>query len=232
LLLIIVIVIVALLLILVAWSRRGRQLTVTVLDSGTLSPIPGADVSADGPNRFSGNTGTNGRVAFGGVKIGDYAVRAGATGYASPPPVTIPVRRVASHTVRLNSIAPAAPAAVVSPTPVTGPTRPSQEPVRGLVPPLPPTPAPAVAPSVPTPPPPAPPAPEEEEGFGGERIREIIQTFRAKGALSPETALTAQELGLSRIFVRIMKRRRGKTKVFVEVNGKYYLDEQALRAMK
>jgi hypothetical protein len=50
--------------------------------------------------------------------------------------------------------------------------------------------------------------------------------------LSPETALTAQELGLSRIFVRIMKRRRGKTKVFVEVNGKYYLDEQALRAMK
>jgi len=29
-----------------------------------------------------------------------------------------------------------------------------------------------------------------------------------------------------------MKRRRGKTKVFVEVNGKYYLDEQALRAMK
>src|SRR5208283_2463265 len=153
LLLIIVIVIVALLLILVAWSRRGRALTVTVLDSGTLSPIPGADVSADGPNRFSGNTGTNGRVAFGGVKIGDYAVRAGATGYASPPPVTIPVRRVASHTVRLNSIAPAAPAAVVSPTPVTGPTRPSQEPVRGLVPPLPPTPAPAVAPSVPTPPP-------------------------------------------------------------------------------
>jgi hypothetical protein len=79
---------------------------------------------------------------------------------------------------------------------------------------------------------PAPPAPEEEEGFGGERIRAIIETFRAKGALSPESALTAQELGLSRIFVRIMKRRRGKTKVFVEVNGKYYLDENALRAMK
>ena len=85
---------------------------------------------------------------------------------------------------------------------------------------------------MPPPPPAAPSALGEEEGFGGGRIREIIRTFQAKGALSPETALTAQELGLSRIFVRIMKRRRGRTMVFVEVNGKYYLDEQALRAMK
>jgi hypothetical protein len=230
--LIIVIAIVALLVILVVWSRRGRGLTVTVLDSGTLSPIPGAGVSADGPKSYSGSTGTNGRVAFGGVKAGDYAVKAGAPGYASPPPVTIPVGRTASHTVRLNSITPPVPVAVVSPTHITGPTRPSQEPALGPVPPLPPTPAPAVAPSVPSPPPPAPPAPGEEDGFGGERIREIIETFRAKGALSPAAALTAQELGLSRIFVRIMKRRRGKTKVFVEVNGKYYLDEKALRAMK
>jgi len=231
-LLIVIVVIAALLVLLVARSRRGRGLTVTVLDSGTLSPIPGAAVSADGPKSFSGSTGTNGRVAFGGVKAGNYAVRAGAPGYASPPPLTIPVRRAAAHTVRLNSIAPTAPVAVVGPTPVAGPTRPSQEPARGPVPLLPLTPAPAVAPSVPRPLPPAPSAPGEEEGFLGERIREIIQTFQAKGALSPVTALTAQELGLSRIFVRIMKRRRGKTKVFVEVNGKYYLDENALRAMK
>ena len=230
--LIIVIVIVALLVILVAWSRSGRELTVTVVDSATLSPVGGAAVSADGPKRFSGSTGANGRVAFGGVKSGDYAVKAGAPGYASPPPVTVPVRRAASHTVRLNSLPSPAPVSVVAPTPVPVPTRPSQEPARSPVPPPPPTPAVAVAPSVPAPPPPAPSAPEEEEGFGGERIREIIQTFRAKGALSPETALTAQELGLSRIFVRIMKRRRGKTKVFVEVNGKYYLDEKALQAMK
>jgi hypothetical protein len=230
--LILVIVIVMLLVLLVAWSRRGRELTVTVLDSGTLAPIPGAGVSADGPKNFSGSTGTNGRVAFGGMKSGDYAVKAGAPGYASPPPVTIPVSRAAAHTVRLNSITPPAPATAAYPAPVTGPTRPSQEPVPAPVPPLPPTPAPAVAPLVAMPPPPAPPAPEEEEGFGGERIRAIIETFRAKGALSPESALTAQELGLSRIFVRIMKRRRGKTKVFAEVNGKYYLDENALRAMK
>ncbi len=230
--LVVVIAIVALLLLLVVLRRRGRELTVTVLDSGTLSPISGAGVSADGPKSFSGSTGTNGSVAFGGVKAGDYAVKAGAPGYASAPPVTIPVGRAATHTVRLNSITPPPPVAAVSPTPLTGPTRPSPEPARGLVPPLPPTPAPAVAPSVPAPPPSAPPTPDEEEGFGGARIREIIQSFRAKGALSPETALTAHELGLSRIFVRIMKRRRGKTKVFVEVNGKYYLDEKALRAMK
>ncbi|MGA8711192.1 MAG: carboxypeptidase-like regulatory domain-containing protein [Thermoplasmata archaeon] len=231
-LLIVLVVAVALILLVVLRSRRGRELTVSVLDSGTLSPIPGANVSVDGPKSFSGSTGTNGRVAFGGVRAGDYAVRAGAPGYASPPPVTIPVRRVTAHTVRLNSITSPAPVAVVSPTPVAGPTRPSQEPARGFVPRPPPTPAPAVAPSVPPPPPAAPSALGEEEGFGGGRIREIIRTFQAKGALSPETALTAQELGLSRIFVRIMKRRRGRTMVFVEVNGKYYLDEQALRAMK
>jgi hypothetical protein len=38
-----------------------------------------------------------------------------------------------------------------------------------------------------------------------EGIGEIIKTFQAKGP-SPETALTAEELGLSRLFVRIMKR--------------------------
>jgi carboxypeptidase family protein len=231
-LLIVIVVIVALLVLLVARSRRGRGLTVTVLDSDTLSPIPRAAVSADGSKSFSGSTGTNGRVAFGGVKAGNYAVRAGAPGYVSPPPVTIPVSRAAAYTVRLNSIAPPAPVAVLGPTPVAGPTRPPRESVLGTVPPVPPTPASAVAPSVPVPPPPTPSAPEEEDGFGGERIREIIQTFRSRGAVSPESALTAQELGLSRIFVRIMKRRRGKTRVFVEVNGKYYLDEKALRAMK
>jgi hypothetical protein len=74
--------------------------------------------------------------------------------------------------------------------------------------------------------------PEDLEGLGGERIQRIARTFQAKGALSPETARTAEELGLSRMFVRIMKRRQGKTRVFVEVNGKYYLDEAALRERK
>jgi len=231
-LLIIIVVIVVLLVLVVARRRRRRELTVTVLDSGTLSPIPGASVSADGPKSFSGSTGASGRVAFGGVEMGDYAVKAGAPGYSSPPPVTIPVRGTAAHTVRLESMTPPPPVAVVSPTPLAGPTRPTEEAVRGLAPPLVATPGPAAAPPMPSPPLAPPPTPEEEEGFGGERIRAIIQNFRAKGALSPETALTAQELGLSRIFVRIMKRRRGRTRIFMEVNGRYYLDEKALQEMK
>jgi hypothetical protein len=60
------------------------------------------------------------------------------------------------------------------------------------------------------------------------RIRQTIKTFQEKGAISPETALTAKELGLSRIFVRIMERRKEQTKIFVEVNGKYYLNQEAL----
>jgi hypothetical protein len=93
----------------------------------------------------------------------------------------------------------------------------------------PPTPA-RATPPLPSPPPATPPGgTEEAEGFGGERIRQIIRTFQSKGALSPETALTAEELGLSRMFVRIMRRRRGKTRVFIETNGKYYLDQEALQ---
>ena len=80
--------------------------------------------------------------------------------------------------------------------------------------------------------PPATEGPEAADGWAGERIREIIRTFQAKGAISPQTALTAEELGLSRMFVRIMKRRRGRTRIFVEINGKYYVDETALNEMK
>ena len=68
---------------------------------------------------------------------------------------------------------------------------------------------------------------------GAEReSRQTIKTFQEKGAISPETALTAKELGLSRIFVRIMERRKEQTKIFVEVNGKYYLDQKALEEKK
>jgi hypothetical protein len=47
-----------------------------------------------------------------------------------------------------------------------------------------------------------------------------------------QTAMTAKELGLSRIFVKIMERRREQIKMFVEVNGKYYLDQKALQENK
>jgi hypothetical protein len=86
-----------------------------------------------------------------------------------------------------------------------------------------------------TPPPPPLPIQQEETeqlSWKGEKLRETIQIFQQKGAISPQTALTAKELGLSRIFERIIERRGEKTKIFVQINGKYYLDQKALADMK
>jgi hypothetical protein len=63
-------------------------------------------------------------------------------------------------------------------------------------------------------------------------MREIIGKFRQKGATSPEKALTAEELGLPPEFKDLMQRRLGRRGVFVEVNGKYYLDEKRLEEMR
>jgi hypothetical protein len=79
------------------------------------------------------------------------------------------------------------------------------------------------------PPPPSQQEPTEPQGWRDEKIQQIIRKFQEKGAISPQTALTAKELGLSRIFVRIMERRKDQTKIFVEVNGKYYLDQKAIK---
>ena len=65
-----------------------------------------------------------------------------------------------------------------------------------------------------------------------ERLLAIVQKFREKGALSPDKAMTAQELGLPPRFEEAMKRRLGKTGIFVEVNGKYYLSEERLKQFK
>lgn len=43
--------------------------------------------------------------------------------------------------------------------------------------------------------------------------------------------MTAQELGLPPRFEEAMKRRLGQTGIFVEVNGKYYLNEARLEQM-
>ena len=231
-LILIVVALALILLLLILARRRRRELTVTVVDSGTASPVTGAGVSAEGPEHYSGSTGSDGRVGFAGVRTGDYSVKAGATGYRPSVLVVIPVRGTTRHTVRLDRIAPNPHEA-----------EPSHAPDERPSPPSPPVPTEATPPTAPssdaavTRPEAAPAqvgaeANEGAEGWGGERIRQIIQTFRSKGALSPETALSADELGLSRIFVRIMKRRRGRTRVFVEVDGKYYLDEKALQAMK
>src|SRR5579871_4825950 len=73
---IVILVIVGVLIAVVAWSRRGRGLSVTVLDSGTLSPISGAAVSADGPRSYSGTTAANGTAIFVAVRPGEYSVNA------------------------------------------------------------------------------------------------------------------------------------------------------------
>ncbi len=64
------------------------------------------------------------------------------------------------------------------------------------------------------------------------RLRETAETFRMKGAVTPEKAMTAQELGLPPRFEEAMKRRLGRTGIFVDVGGKYYLDEARLKAFE
>ena len=66
----------------------------------------------------------------------------------------------------------------------------------------------------------------------GERLQEVIRIFRSKGALSPETAMTAKDLGLPPRFEEAKHRRLGQSGVIVEVNGRYYLDEQRLEQVK
>jgi len=64
------------------------------------------------------------------------------------------------------------------------------------------------------------------------RLQQIIETFRQKGAVSPEKALTLQELGLPPRFEEAMHRRLGQSGIFVETNGKYYLNEERLKQIQ
>ncbi len=61
------------------------------------------------------------------------------------------------------------------------------------------------------------------------RIENIAQIFRKKGATSPDSAMTIEELGLSPRFEVAMRGRLGRSRIFVQVadNG-YYLDETRL----
>jgi len=69
-----------------------------------------------------------------------------------------------------------------------------------------------------------------------ERIRkwfyDIVEKFRQKGAISPEKAMTPEELNLPPGFEKAMERRLGRSGVFVEVNGKYYLSEERLKQIE
>ena len=61
---------------------------------------------------------------------------------------------------------------------------------------------------------------------------EVVDKFRQKGAVNPDKAMTAEELGLPPRFDAAMKRRLGRLGVFVDVNGKYYLSEERLKQVE
>jgi hypothetical protein len=61
---------------------------------------------------------------------------------------------------------------------------------------------------------------------------EIVERFRQKGAVSADRAMTAEELGLPPRFQEAMNRRLGRLGIFVEVNGKYYLNEERLKEIE
>ena len=60
----------------------------------------------------------------------------------------------------------------------------------------------------------------------------VVEKFREKGAVSSDTAMTAEALGLPPRFEEAMKRRLGRLGVFVEVDGKYYLSEERLKQIE
>ena len=64
------------------------------------------------------------------------------------------------------------------------------------------------------------------------RLQAVIERFRQKGATSPEKAMTIQELGLPPRFEEAMHRRLGQSGIFVEINDRYYLNEERLKQIQ
>ncbi|MBM3292335.1 hypothetical protein FJY84_06615 [Candidatus Bathyarchaeota archaeon] len=60
-------------------------------------------------------------------------------------------------------------------------------------------------------------------------LNKVAERFRVKGALSESKALTLEELELPFRFKDAMFKRLGKSGIFIEVNGKYYLSEDQLK---
>ncbi|MGD0645102.1 MAG: hypothetical protein ABSA75_09375 [Candidatus Bathyarchaeia archaeon] len=64
------------------------------------------------------------------------------------------------------------------------------------------------------------------------RLQGIIEKFRQKGATSLEKAMAIQELGLRPRFEEAMHRKLGQSGIFVEIIGKYYLNEERLKQIE
>jgi YVTN family beta-propeller protein len=227
----IIVIIILLIIIILIWLRRQRKFIVTVQNLQTQSPITGATVVASGQQDLSGTTNNKGQTVFKDFKDGDYSIKASAIGYIASMPISVSVKNKTEVVIKLNPMPSEAPKVESS---GSGPdnqgkattvqameTQQAQAPMQS---------APIIAPI--PPPPPTQQEPTEPQSWRDEKIQQIVQKFQEKGAVSPQTAMTAKELGLSRIFVRIMERRKEQTKIFVEVNGKYYLDQKALEENK
>ena len=63
-----------------------------------------------------------------------------------------------------------------------------------------------------------------------ERMTQLVETFKAKGAVSPETAMTPEEIGLPPMFEMMMQMSgpMSQSVAFVEKDGKFYLLEARL----
>ena len=259
LVIVVIVIIILLILIFLVWYMRQRKLVVKVQDSQTMSPVPGANVSASGPETLSGATESNGQVVFSNPKKGDYTISASATGYITSMPSSVSVKNKTTFVVKLDSNMPKTQAGAFSNTNpgmskgndnASDSTSKASSSVSNHV-------APELnnqtqqaqmqanqnkeQESVPVSTAQTPQNMSSstgqqrssgQQGVKAERFRQLVRIFLAKGATSPEKALTAEQLGLPQRFEEYMENRKGQTKIFVESNGKYYLDQKALSELR
>jgi ATP-binding cassette subfamily B protein len=69
-------------------------------------------------------------------------------------------------------------------------------------------------------------------GTGHGRIMEIVETFRKNGAISPETAMAPEEMGIPPMFRVMLQGQMAKSGIFLEHNGKYYVSEDRFNKMQ
>ena len=67
---------------------------------------------------------------------------------------------------------------------------------------------------------------------GHERLLEIVDIFIKKGATSPESAMTSEELGLPPKFWMMLQDHIGQSGLLVENQGKYYISQEQLKQMR
>jgi hypothetical protein len=65
-----------------------------------------------------------------------------------------------------------------------------------------------------------------------EKILNIAEIFRQKGAISPEKAMTLEDLNLPPTFKSLMSGPMGKLNIFIEIKDKYYISEERLKPIE